>query len=464
MPEPGSANDPSTPDQEAPAATGDFGWPRPIWHPTSAEASGSQPETPSPWPPYPAAQRPYGEWSPQPVPQSPPMRGDQNWQQPANFAPAPYAPSPLGPQRQAGAPSRSRWSLLPIALIALLLGVTGGVAGSYLFNQGVNTDSVQPTAVRPVITASGPVAGGPGASPVVQVANKVLPSVVSIDVRGETAEVTGSGFVYDDNGHVVTNSHVIEPAAKGGQIRVSLSDGTRRSASIVGHSPSYDLAVIKLEDTSSLVPATLGESSSVQIGQSVVAIGSPLGLDATVTSGIISATRRPVTAGGEGETSYISALQTDAAINPGNSGGPLVDLDGFVIGVNSAIATVGGSSAQQTGNIGVGFSIPIDQVNRTVDEIIGTGEAAYPVIGAQVSVVTGFGGAKVQEVSADSPAEDAGIETGDLIREVEGEIVDDGVELIVSIRSFEPGEEITLTVQRGRETERVDVVLGKKVG
>ncbi|MDQ3481040.1 MAG: trypsin-like peptidase domain-containing protein [Actinomycetota bacterium] len=342
--------------------------------------------------------------------------------------------------------------------------MTGGVAGSYLFNQGVNTDSVQPTAVRPVITASGPVAGGPGASPVVQVANKVLPSVVSIDVRGETAEVTGSGFVYDDNGHVVTNSHVIEPAAKGGQIRVSLSDGTRRSASIVGHSPSYDLAVIKLEDTSSLVPATLGESSSVQIGQSVVAIGSPLGLDATVTSGIISATRRPVTAGGEGETSYISALQTDAAINPGNSGGPLVDLDGFVIGVNSAIATVGGSSEQQAGNIGVGFSIPIDQVNRTVDEIIGTGEAAYPVIGAQVSVVTGFGGAKVQEVSADSPAEDAGIETGDLIREVEGEIVDDGVELIVSIRSFEPGDKVTLTVQRGREIERVDVVLGKKVG
>ncbi|MEJ7741367.1 MAG: trypsin-like peptidase domain-containing protein [Nocardioidaceae bacterium] len=188
----------------------------------------------------------------------------------------------------------------------------------------------------------------------------------------------------------------------------------------MGHSPSYDLAVIKLDNSSGLLPATLGKSSAVQIGQSVVAIGSPLGLDATVTSGIISATRRPVTAGGQGETSYISALQTDTAINPGNSGGPLVDLDGFVIGVNSAIATVGESSDQQAGNIGVGFSIPIDQVNRTVEEILRTGEAAYPVIGAQVSVTTGFGGAKVQEVTADSPAQAAGIEAGDLIREVEG--------------------------------------------
>jgi len=340
------------------------------------------------------------------------------------------------------------------------------VIGSYAFNEGVTTDAVQTTPVAPVITASGPVAGGLDASPVVEVANKVLPSVVSIDVRGATAEVTGSGFVYDDKGHVVTNSHVIEPAidSENGAIRVSLSDGTRRSASIVGHSPSYDLAVIKLDNSSGLLPATLGRSSTVQIGQSVVAIGSPLGLDATVTSGIISATRRPVTAGGQGETSYISALQTDTAINPGNSGGPLVDLDGFVIGVNSAIATVGESSDQQAGNIGVGFSIPIDQVNRTVEEILRTGEAAYPVIGAQVSVTTGFGGAKVQEVTADSPAQAAGIEAGDLIREVEGEIVDDGVELIVTIRSFEPGETITLTVQHGDDTERVDVVLGKEVG
>ena len=177
----------------------------------------------------------------------------------------------------------------------------------------------------------------------ISVADKVLPSVVSIDVRGSGEEVSGSGFVYDDDGRIVTNNHVIEPAAKDGEIRVSLPDGTPRRATIVGRSPSYDLAVIKLANAKDVVAATLGSSNEVRVGQTVVAIGSPLGLNATVTSGIISATHRPVTAGGEGETSYINALQTDAAINPGNSGGPLVDLDGFVIGVNSAIATLGAS-------------------------------------------------------------------------------------------------------------------------
>ncbi len=298
----------------------------------------------------------------------------------------------------------------------------------------------------------------------IDVANKVLPSVVSIDVRGADAEVTGSGFVYDDGGRIVTNNHVIEPAGNDGEIRVVLADGSQRAATVVGRSPSYDLAVLRLKDDSDLVPATLGKSEPVQVGQSVVAIGSPLGLNATVTSGIISATHRPVTAGGEGETSYINALQTDAAINPGNSGGPLVDLDGFVIGVNSAIATVGGSSDQQAGSIGVGFSIPIDQVSRTVDEIIETGEAQYPVIGAQVSVLTGFGGAKVQEVSSASPAAKAGLVEGDLIKEIDGVVVDNGVELIVSIRSFEPGDTVTLTVLHEGDTARVEIVLGKAVG
>ncbi|MGI8888829.1 MAG: S1C family serine protease [Nocardioidaceae bacterium] len=360
-------------------------------------------------------------------------------------------------QRQAGLKT------LALGFLALLLGVCGGVLGSLALNQGREADPATTSIRGPVITSSGAVAGGAGASPVVGVAAKVLPSVVSISVRGVSDEVTGSGFVYDDEGRIVTNNHVIEPAIKGGEIRVSLADGSHRDAAIVGRSPSYDVAVIKLEDVSGIVSATFGRSRTVQIGQSVVAIGSPLGLDATVTSGIISATRRPVTAGGSGETSYISALQTDAAINPGNSGGPLVDLDGFVIGVNSAIATLGGSS-DQVGNIGVGFAIPIDQVIHTVDEIIQTGEAAYPVIGAQVSVAEGAGGARVQEVTAGSPAEDAGIQSGDVIREINGEVVDDGVELIVSIRSFEPGDTVSLSVQRDGATELVDVVLGKEVG
>jgi putative serine protease PepD len=195
-----------------------------------------------------------------------------------------------------------------------------------------------------------------------------------------------------------------------------------------------------------------------------VAIGSPLGLSATVTSGIISATHRPVTAGGQGETSYINALQTDAAINPGNSGGPLVDLDGFVIGVNSAIATLSGSGAGQSGNIGVGFSIPIDQVKHTVEEIIATGHAEYPVIGAQVSVARTLDGARIKDVTNSSPAEDAGLQIGDLITAVDGDKVADGVELIVTIRSFEPGDVITLTVSRDGEVKHIEIRLGQQVG
>jgi len=299
---------------------------------------------------------------------------------------------------------------------------------------------------------------------VVAVADAVLPSVVSLQVRGPDAEVSGSGFVYDDAGHVVTNNHVIEPAVSDGDITVSLSDGRQVGAQIVGRSPSYDLAVIKLDDFSGLDPSALGTSAEVQVGQSVVAIGSPLGLNATVTSGIISATERPVTAGGKGETSYINALQTDAAINPGNSGGPLVDLQGRVIGVNSAIATIGQSSSDQAGNIGVGFSIPIDQVVSTVKQLIETGQAEYPVIGAQVSVAPTSDGARILEVDAGSPADQAGLESGDVVTKINGDGVHDGVELIVKIRSFAPGETVRFDVQRSGQGDSFDVVLGKKIG
>jgi putative serine protease PepD len=314
-----------------------------------------------------------------------------------------------------------------------------------------------------VITSSGPVAGGAGANPVIGVAQKVLPSVVSIDVQGSGTEVTGSGFVYDHDGRIVTNNHVVEGAGPGGEIRVSFPDGSKQAAKIVGRSPSYDIAVIEVGDTSKLVPAAIGSSDRVKVGESVVAIGSPLGLTSTVTSGIISATHRPVTAGGEGETSYLNALQTDAAINPGNSGGPLVDLDGFVIGVNSAIATLGGST-QQSGSIGVGFSIPIDQVSRTVQQIISSGHAEYPVIGAKVSLDPALGGAKVTEVDANSPAQTAGIEKGDLVKKIDDTVVQSGVELIVSIRTYRPGDVVTLTVLHAGTLRRVRVRLGHKVG
>ncbi len=358
---------------------------------------------------------------------------------------------------------RSRVPFVPVALLSLLLGLGGGAAGAWLVEQGRDTSPAGSLGDGQVISR-GPSAGGSDANPVVGVADRVLPSVVSIDVQGSSSEVTGSGFVYDDQRHVVTNNHVIEPAANGGDITVSLSNGQSVSASIVGRSPSYDLAVIKLDDGPELSPATIGTSRNVAVGQVVVAIGSPLGLNATVTSGIISATHRPVTAGGQGETSYINALQTDAAINPGNSGGPLVDLDAAVIGVNSAIATLGTSTGGQAGNIGVGFSIPIDQVVTTVEQIIKTGQAEYPVIGARVDVAVSSEGATVDEVDAGSPAAQAGLQNGDVVKEINGEPVKDGVELIVKIRSFEPGQTVTLLVDRGGSTQRIRVTLGKKVG
>jgi putative serine protease PepD len=409
--------------------------------------SGQEPDSSGPWEARPSSSypdRPPLAPPPPPGPPPPPMWG--------------WGPPPP--------PSRGSLSGAMIATIAAVIGLVAGVLGAYLVVVAQPSDdgTNQTVPETPLITSSGVIAGGQKSNPAISVANKVLPSVVSIDVRTTKSEITGSGFVFDEEGRVVTNNHVIESAVGSGDIMVILPDGSTRSASIIGRSPSYDLAVLKLSSTAGLVPASLGKSEAVQVGQSVVAIGSPLGLNATVTSGIISATHRPVTAGGEGETSYINALQTDAAINPGNSGGPLVDLDGFVIGVNSAIATLGTTTGGQSGSIGVGFAIPIDQVTRTVKQIIDTGHAEYPVIGAQISIASSVSGAEVESVTPDSPAEAAGLEEGDVITGIDGTSVSDGVELIVAIRTYEPGEDVVLTVTRDGDTKHVHVTLGTKVG
>ncbi|HET7172909.1 MAG TPA: trypsin-like peptidase domain-containing protein [Nocardioidaceae bacterium] len=349
---------------------------------------------------------------------------------------------------------------MPVVVLAFLLGLGGGAGGAYLVVQTNRPGPTAPAAAAPTIsTAKLPSGAG---SPVVAVARRVLPSVVSIDVRGDGADVSGSGFVYDAAGNVVTNNHVVENAANGGQIMVSLAGGKDIPATIVGRSPSYDLAVVRLRNPGPLTPATLGRSANVQVGQSVVAFGSPLGLNATVTAGIISALNRPVKAGGEGEISFINALQTDAAINPGNSGGPLVDLAGRVIGVNSAIATLG-QSTQESGNIGVGFAIPIDQVVRTVRQIIRTGHAVYPVIGAQVSI-SGGGGARILEVTPGGPAQRAGLRGGDVVTRVGPTPVADGVQLIVAVRSHQPGDRVALSYLRDGHRAEATVTLGSQVG
>ncbi|MCY7395695.1 MAG: trypsin-like peptidase domain-containing protein [Nocardioides sp.] len=364
----------------------------------------------------------------------------------------------------------SGWVWPAVAAMALVIGLLGGVAGSVVYDNVGGDDPIAGTVdggLASVDTVSAPPLD-PDDTNVAAVAAKLLPSTVQIsaEFQGDANGATGSGFVLDKQGHVITNNHVVASAAEDdGQIQVVDQDGNRYDATVVGRSPVYDLAVLYAPDATDLTPAALGASQVLRVGDPVVAIGSPLGLSSTVTAGIVSSLNRPVTTGdSSNESSYINAVQTDAAINPGNSGGPLVNLLGQVVGVNSAIATNGGASSD-AGNIGVGFAIPVEQVRITADQILKTGEARYPVIGASIQTGDRDGlGAPVQEVMAGTPAEDAGIEEGDLITAVDGERVTDGVSLIVSIRTHQPGETLEFTVERGGAEQQISIVLGSEVG
>jgi putative serine protease PepD len=257
----------------------------------------------------------------------------------------------------------------------------------------------------------------------------------------------------------------VAEAAAGAELSVVFEDGDEAKARVVGRSPSYDLAVIKVDAGSrKLDPVVLGNSDALDVGDPVIAIGAPLGLIGTVTTGIISAKNRPVTTGESGENSYMSALQTDAAINPGNSGGPLVDMRGRVVGVNSAIASLGTSMGGQSGSIGLGFSIPVNQVKRVTNEIIRTGKATYPIIGAEIDPNYSGTGARIISVQAGSPAAQAGLRDGDVITAVDGTKVTTGVELIVKIRSNIPGGTIKLTTGAGGGQHVYSVKLGSKDG
>jgi putative serine protease PepD len=300
------------------------------------------------------------------------------------------------------------------------------------------------------------------------VARQLLPSTIQVlaEYQGKKDGATGSGFVLDRSGHYITNNHVVADAvAHHGPIEIVDQNGDEYAAKVVGRSPTYDLAVLYVKDGPHLPPASLGTTRVLRVGDQVVAFGSPLGLSSTVTSGIVSALNRPVTTSDTGASSYINAVQTDAAINPGNSGGPLVDLSGQVVGVNSAIATTGSSGSGQAGNIGVGFAIPIDQVKVTADQILRTGEARYPVIGATVNTAADVGaGATILQVQAGSPAAQGGQKDGDVVTQVAGERVSDGIGLIVAIRSHQPGEVVRFTVRRGGSQLTLRIILGSQVG
>jgi putative serine protease PepD len=278
------------------------------------------------------------------------------------------------------------------------------------------------------------------------IASLVTPSVVSIEVTATSGSGTGSGSIYKTNAtssYIVTNNHVIADAATGGTIMVELTNGDQYKATIVGRDANYDLAVIKI-NIGNLPAITLGDSTLVSVGDPVLAIGSPLGLASTVTSGIVSALNRPVTTSNTDSQSYVDAIQTDAAINPGNSGGALVDAKGRIIGVNSAIATL--TSGGTSGSIGLGFSIPINEAKRIIDEIIATGKSTRPVLGVFFdSTYTGIG-AKISKLSPGEGAEKVGIPVGSIIRQINGIKIPDVETAIVRIRALTPGDVITVLV------------------
>jgi putative serine protease PepD len=345
-------------------------------------------------------------------------------------------------RRQRG---RSRRGLLVAGVVGLCLlsGLVGGVGGQLLEDRVNLAGSTLPE--------PGPGATDRPAGSIANIAATALPSVVTIKVDGGgDGSATGSGFILDAKGHILTNNHVVEGGATG-DIEVVLSNGDTEKATIVGRDLSYDLAVLKIARTG-LTPLQLGPSSKVVVGDQVIAVGAPLGLDQTVTSGIVSALNRPVTPGNGGETSYINAIQTDAAINPGNSGGPLLDLNGKVIGINSAIARVPGTGGTTGGSIGLGFAIPSDQARRTADQLIATGKATHPVIGVGLSRTFSGEGAQVSTesgaVTAGGPAAKAGVRPGDVITSFEGKRILTPDQLIVSIRALAVGETVTLTVER----------------
>ncbi|MDX3578398.1 S1C family serine protease, partial [Streptomyces sp. FL07-04A] len=377
-------------------------------------------------------------------------------------------------QQPAPKSGRGRGGLVAAILVAAL--VAGGLGGGLGYTLAKNDDDTGSTTVSSS-TNGGEVKRDPGT--VAGVAAKALPSTVTIQAESSSGEGgTGTGFVFDTQGHIVTNNHVVAEAVEGGKVTATFPNGKKYNAEVVGHAQGYDVAVIKLKNApSDLKPLTLGNSDKVAVGDSTIAIGAPFGLSNTVTTGIISAKNRPVASSDStgSSASYMSALQTDASINPGNSGGPLLDASGNVIGINSAIQSTGGGGlggTTQSGSIGLGFAIPINQARYVAQQLIKTGEPVYAKIGASVSLQDSSGGAKITDtaaggaaaVEAGGPAAKAGLKPGDVITKLDDMVIDSGPTLIGEIWTHQPGDKVTITYERDGKSHTVDLTLGSRKG
>lgn len=384
-------------------------------------------------------------------------------------AQAPVPPAPAAAPTAPPARGRKGFAAAVVAA-SLVVGGAAGFGGAAAWS--ALDDDPASSGNDPAVTTSQVVDTPEGElqpGSVQDVAETVLPSVVRIDVRSGQGGGSGSGIVLSSDGQILTNEHVIAAAGEGADITVSFDDGSRASATVLGSDPLTDTAVIQAEGVEGLTPATIGKSEDLRVGQAVVAIGSPFGLDATVTSGIVSALDRPVGVASDasGDATIYPAIQTDAAINPGNSGGPLVDTFGNVVGINSSIRT-SGSSSGAGGSIGLGFSIPIDEVLPIVEQMAAGEEPTHARLGISVSdagITEGQSGAEaiigalVREVGEGSTAGAAGLETGDVVVRVDDTMITGSDSLVATIRSYRPGDTVTLTFVRDGEERSVELEL-----
>ncbi|MFD5135766.1 S1C family serine protease [Streptomyces sp. NPDC058378] len=457
-----------TPAPEAPpAAPSDA----PTAHiPAAAHQDGAEP---------PAAGHEQHPYAP-PSPQQPPA-ASAAWPPPPPAIPS-YADGGSPPAWGAPEPAQSEHPrrrragglVAAVAVAALVAGGIGGALGYWAADSNGSGSSGSTT----VAASNSPKDFKRDAGTVAGVAASALPSVVTIDAKsGDGEGGTGTGFVYDKEGHILTNNHVVASAADSGQLTATFSNGKKYDAEVVGRAQGYDVAVLKLKKApEGLTPLALGDSDKVAVGDSTIAIGAPFGLSNTVTTGIISAKNRPVASGdgSSNKNSYMSALQTDASINPGNSGGPLLDAGGAVIGINSAIQSTsgGGVGQSQAGSIGLGFAIPVNQAKNVAEQLIKTGQPVYPVIGATVTMEEKTGGAVISDegaggtpaVTPNGPAAEAGLKAGDVITKFNDTTVESGPTLIGEIWTHKPGDKVTLTYKRDGKTATAEVTLGERKG
>ncbi|MET8247537.1 trypsin-like peptidase domain-containing protein [Streptomyces sp. NPDC005202] len=427
------------------------------------------------------APRPHGGVD-APGPQGPGSPAEGSWPPPPPATPS-YADGGVGSgagwgslyQQPAPKPGGRRGGLAAVLVAAL---VAGGLGGGLGYTLAKNNDNTSSTTVSVSDTGGSQIKRDPNS--IAGVAAKALPSTVTIEAESTNGQGgTGTGFVFDTQGHIVTNNHVVADAVDGGKLTATFPSGKKYDAEIVGHAQGYDVAVIKLKNApSDLKPLPLGNSDKVAVGDETIAIGAPFGLSNTVTTGIISAKNRPVASSdgsSDSKASYMSALQTDASINPGNSGGPLLDARGAVIGINSAIQSTGSGGlggVGQSGSIGLGFAIPINQAKYVAQQLIKTGKPVYAKIGASVSLEDTTDGAKITDqglsgsaaVEPGGPADKAGLKPGDVITKLDDMVIDSGPTLIGEIWTHKPGDKVAITYKRGGKEHTVDLTLGSRIG